>query len=301
MERTASEGHKGVELQEANTSIGHQGSIDNIIGAAFENRVVSAVAAKLTPVIGNQNLAPTMLARLASSCPPFERCLVSAVNCGAHTGEPMSFTSSVQALGFIGVDHARDIYVASGIETILRSLTEGTSVSAKELMAHSLATAAGCGKVAEIHGQDRCDYFLSGLCHNIGVAVMAYGLKGDYGVAFEMVNGTPVQLHAIEMRQFGFDHQEVGAAVLAALGFPAICVASAEHHHESGFLAHPVLGAVRLCSGIAHQVGCSLGIGNMPPDVPPHTLTDLGLHPEDADSIVDEVASVAGRSSRLAA
>lgn len=276
-------------------------SLDSVLGTVFENRTVSAVTAKLSPVIKNPDIAPSMLARLCSSCPPFERCLVASVCSGAHTGEPVTFLTSLQALGSIGPEHALEIYIAAGVEAIARTLCEDTGTSAKELMAHALACAAGCKKVAELHGQGTLEYFLAGLCHNIGVAVMSSGLKGPYVSACEAVRGTAVQLHTMEEREFGFDHQEAGAQFLAGIGFPAICVASAEHHHESGFLAHPVLGAVRLCSGVAHQVGCTLGLGNMAPEVPPHTLTDLGLRPEDADAIVSVVAEAAGRSSRLAA
>lgn len=73
--------------------------------------------------------------------------------------------------------------------------------------------------------------FVAGLLHDIGVLILQAKLPREFGIAWNQSGGDEQGLAQSERALLGYDHGEVGAALLDHWGLPGVlCDAIADHH-----------------------------------------------------------------------
>jgi putative nucleotidyltransferase with HDIG domain len=81
--------------------------------------------------------------------------------------------------------------------------------------------------------EDRDAAFSAGLLHDVGKIVLAKMKPQDYKKALELAETLDAPVYEAELALFGISHDEVGAHLLEAWGFPlSIVEAVGYHHHE---------------------------------------------------------------------
>ena len=114
---------------------------------------------------------------------------------------------------------------------------------------HSIAAARLARELAATVQLPRDEAVAGGLLHDVGHLVL-FGLCGEImaGVLEEALD-EDCGLHVVEARRFGFDHAELGAAVLRAWHMPRrLCDAAGLHHHQAGAIADPLANVVALAN-----------------------------------------------------
>lgn len=135
-----------------------------------------------------------------------------------------------EAISVLGYSQLRSIIVTA---TTFRMFERPEHIDvASELWRHSLSSAIGARLVAARYGQVRKEEaYLAGLMHDIGKLVLLRLTPNAYLDIVEQVKTTGSPFHEIENREFGFDHADVGQALLNKWDFPSpIATAVLEHH-----------------------------------------------------------------------
>jgi len=154
-------------------------------------------------------------------------------------GHPVgTLTQAVARLGFKEASH---IVLAS---SLLYGFTLPLGMNfIRALWAHAFAVGVLCERMAKSHNQDPEEMFMAGLLHDIGRAVLGIRLDLTY---FEsnMASMHAEKLIDEEIKKYGLNHAEAGAAILRHWGLPeTLQRAVAEHHDpESTFLPARICG-----------------------------------------------------------
>ncbi len=278
-----------------------ENALRGVVLKGLENKVIGSIASKVTTIMLNEQISPAMLSRLVVPSPELSRIIENGLQTGLYTGEPVTFPTLRDAFDAMGSPLSWEICMMGALDCMSRALLRGSDMSHKEFLRHSMATAAGARSIARHHGMPELTFYLSGLFHDIGIPLLAHAKPDDYNQFPRMLMGSAMSLEHLEQRHFGFDHQEVGSTFLMTLTAPDAVWQTAAQHHFDGFISHPVISAVRISANVSHQVGCTLGIANAPPAMPPHCLTDVGLDETALVSLAGELATAAGLADRYAA
>jgi putative nucleotidyltransferase with HDIG domain len=137
------------------------------------------------------------------------------------------------ALVILGVREIRNVVL--GI-SLFDALLDPAMDSSKyhQLWNHSLVVAALAKKLADhlrldVHGED----FIAGLLHDIGKLVMWRRFADRYTSLVRAARPLPKSSCPMEEEKFGFNHAEVGAALLSRWNLPETLVDALLFHHPS--------------------------------------------------------------------
>lgn len=144
------------------------------------------------------------------------------------------------ALALVGARELRDLALAVTIMRRFQTLPRDL-LDARGFWRHSLATALLAHQLAgQIGAGQRSRYLLAGLLHDIGRAVACLLLPDASGRMLRRLAESPeADRDALAIEVLGFDHAELGAALLRYWRLPESVVAAVRHHlqpeHAGGF------------------------------------------------------------------
>ncbi len=187
-----------------------------------------------------------------------------------------------RAVSLVGMRELRDIvfgiYATKAFEGIPTSL-----IAVEDFWKHSLNCAAAAqflGRLARIRNAD--SLFTAGLLHDVGQLVMFSQSPEKSLTVLEMAreSDTDGMLPFISEKEvFGYDHQQVGAAVAKQWNFPRSLVYSIAHHHdpyECDEVTQTML-VVHVANSIAVLSELDSANPEDGPPIDPRAVTDLNL------------------------
>lgn len=204
--------------------------------------------------------------------------LLKIVN-SAFFSFPRRIETVTTAVTIVGTGQIRDLALATSVMTLFQDVPADL-VDMESFWFHSLA----CGTVARVMASHRREnnverFFVSGLLHDIGRLIIYMEAGNAARDAIERCRVTGEPLHACESEVFGFEHAQVGGALLGQWAFPAsFREAVAYHHRPRRASRFPVeTAAVHVADVIANAMrwGCS-GEPRVPP-LDPDAWSRLGI------------------------
>jgi HD-like signal output (HDOD) protein len=212
----------------------------------------------------------------------------------AFYGFPSAVESVRQAVVILGTRQIRDLMMATLAINQFKGIAPSL-VNMSDFWRHSLATALCARAFARRRREPNIErFFISGLLHDVGGLVLYQSEPTMAARALERHAETGELLHACEARVFGFDHADVGAALLSAWRFPAAIQAVVGGHHRFGVAARHAqeLAVVQVADVVAHAMDLGTnGERNVP--VLDSSAWDLvAEHPLDLAELLDEVDTV---------
>jgi len=163
-----------------------------------------------------------------------------------------SLGMAIMVLGF-GTIH-------SLVMTISIGMLLGHSISRRALRKiweHSVATAL----LSELLGKqiglrDREKYYIAGLIHDVGKLVLCKLFPEKFQRTLDRFETDTIPSFEAEKEEFGFDHTQLGTAVLQKWGLPeALHKAVAHHHHPDRFGEDEVMTPlVHIADKMAHEI-----------------------------------------------
>ena len=226
-------------------------------------------------------------------------------------GFPTRIGTVAETINLIGIQQVQDLIAVSTVVEIFDGVPPDLA-NMESFWRHSLA----CGIAARAFALARRvpkpeKYFVAGLLHDVGRLVLYLQAPERSRAVFGAREKRKVLLRTAELEVLGFDHADVGAALVKAWSYPPSLVNTVRHHHQ------PLLaGAFQLEASIVHladyvvnamQLGSS-GERQVPPPQPA-AWERLGLALDALESVVDttdhqlsEVVQVfLGASARVSA
>lgn len=267
---------------------------------ALEKRQVAAMLNRLASVVGAEDMSPSMLARLVAMDEQWESSTLKGLATSAFVECDVEFARVAEAFRVLDVGTSWFAACCGGLHAVAKSYLEQSGLPVDQFMAHALVTANVCRNYAKKNADGvEMRFALCGLFHNIGFLVMANALPPVYHRIPEVIGGTSQQLHTLENEQIGMNHCEVGDYFLQALQFPSFISDAVANHHGATDLLDPLTLAVQLGDHLAHQMGCSMGIGNLAPELASGYFSNLGFNDDDLNQLAQESSKILSQCSRL--
>ncbi len=152
----------------------------------------------------------------------------------AFYGFPARIDTISRAVTLVGTRQLRDLALATSIVKQFEGLPEGV-VTMTSFWQHSIA----CGVTARILATHRREpnverFFIAGLMHDIGRLVIFGTIPEVAKQTLDEAQNHEELLHKTEKKLLGFDHADVGGALLQQWKLPAHTVNAVAHHHKPG-------------------------------------------------------------------
>jgi HD-like signal output (HDOD) protein len=203
-----------------------------------------------------------------------------------------------EAISLIGIQQVQDLIAVSSIIDQFAGVAP-EHVNMESFWRHSLACGLGCRVLATARRMPKADkFFVAGLLHDVGRLVLLSQAPEEAQAVFELYGREPMLLHEAEKRVLGYDHADIGEALLRNWKYPHNLIHAVGYHHrpDRAGSAGPEAAVVHLSDHLvnAMQLGTS---GER--HVPPLQMTawdSLRLAPDILSSVVaaidDQIESV---------
>ncbi|CAK0737950.1 HDOD domain-containing protein [Gammaproteobacteria bacterium] len=172
---------------------------------------------------------------------------------------PSKITTITQAITVIGTQQIRDLVLASSVISIFKGVS-CEMVDMESFWRHSIACGIAARTIATLrHSVNVEKYYVLGLLHDIGLLLSISLIPEQANIALKRCQLEGELLHRVEREIQGFNHTELGAALLKIWRLPeAIQVPVGYHHTPNVTNAYPEDAAVVHLAEIIVQ-GLALG------------------------------------------
>jgi HD-like signal output (HDOD) protein len=173
-----------------------------------------------------------------------------------------------EAISLIGIQQVQDLIVASSVVDRFVGVSPDF-VDMESFWRHSLACGIGARALAMARRIPKSDkFFVAGLLHDVGRLVLYSQAPKIAGDVFRVYKNEPMLLREAEVKVLGYDHGQVGEALLIHWHYPNNLVQAVAYHHHpaSGGVSQTEASIVHLSDHLvnAMQIGSS-GERHVPP------------------------------------
>jgi len=139
-----------------------------------------------------------------------------------------------EAISLIGIQQVQDLLLASSIIERFAGVDD-EFVSMESFWRHSLACGIAARFVALERRLPKADkFFVAGLLHDVGRLVLFSQAPKLAEQVFLLYRGERLLLREAEVRVLGYDHQQIGGALLKHWKYPAHLTQAVACHHQPG-------------------------------------------------------------------
>lgn len=210
-------------------------------------------------------------------------------------GFPSEIQSLSHAISLLGTMTVRNLVLAASMKDTYKRF----GLLEKLLWQHSSLAGPTASMLAQYRGigVDPDIAFTAGLMHHVGKTALANSHHEQYERVMSTVYNEGRSFIEVENQVFGFNHAELGAAVIRQWGLPESLALTIENHHTPGALAELDEPTARLTAltAITSLTLSKLGVGRSQPiegldlaAMPAWVYLDLGPH--DVEPLLTAVA-----------
>ena len=188
-----------------------------------------------------------------------------------------------QAVSLIGTRQLRDLALATAVLDLFRNIPNQV-LDGRKFWEHSLAVGTATRLIAAKRGERQTErHFVAGMLHDIGLVVMAQQMPEKFCAHLQSAASSAQPLSVIELREFGFDHAELGGRVIEHWRLPPAMMEAAAHHHHLLTTTKYVhdCATVHLADIMVEALAYGSGGEPVVPPLDPPAWEILGLAPSD--------------------
>lgn len=237
---------------------------------------------RIQELVGNPNCSTPQLAEAVGADQGLVTRVLRLANSSFY-GLANRVDTVTQAVSLIGMRQVRDLALATAVVDLFKNLP-GNALDGRRFWEHSLAVGTASRLIAAKRGERETErHFVAGLLHDIGLVVMAQQQPELVAANLAKANDTQQPLAMIERRDLGYDHAEVGGAVIEQWHLPPTLVETTTHHHHLLTSAHHVHDCATIHLADVLIEGLAYGSGGevVVPPLDPPAWELLGLLPLD--------------------
>lgn len=173
-----------------------------------------------------------------------------------------------QAVTIIGIQQVRDLALAISVIGLFKGLPEDL-ITMERFWRHSISTALASRVLATSQRETNLErFFVAGILHDIGRLVLFTRLPDLCREMIETAGNQRRCLYEVERDLLGYDHADVGGALLRGWKLPLRVAEPVEFHHRCNHAAQfPRESAILHCADLlAHALDQDgTGDGSIPP------------------------------------
>ena len=263
--------------------------LNALVNQANELASLPEVVMRAVEIINNPDASAADIGNVISDDPALTARLLKIVNSPFY-GFPSRIDTVSRAITVVGTLELLDLILATSVMKAFSGIPPEL-VNMDEFWEHSLYTGVVSRVLAARHRAPNGErFFISGLLHDIGSLVIYRHRPEQSAAILEQARGSVVPLHVLEREIFGFDHGEVGAALMQAWHLPEHLIASARWHHQPLEVEEHQLetAMVHLADVIASAVYSTASETERVPPMDARAWDLVGLPADSVDSIISE-------------
>ena len=205
--------------------------IDRLIEGIPNLGSYSGVLQEMEEVLNDPQSTLSEVGKVIEKDPALTARLLKLAN-SSFFGFPSRLETVSEAITLIGIQQVQDLISASTVIEIFEGVS-AELVSMASFWKHSLA----CGVAARLLALERRvpkpeKFFVGGLLHDVGRLALYSKVPDQARAIFELAQGQRMLLREAESEVLGFDHAEIGEALLRAWNYPANLVQAVRYHHS---------------------------------------------------------------------
>ena len=212
------------------------------------------IAAKVMEIVGDPDATCEILSGVISRDPALASKILSLSNTPYYR-RVESITSLNMAVMILGFGTIQSLVLTISVGIIFgRSMTRQTILRIWE---HSVATALISeilGKRLGLPEQER--FYIAGLLHDVGKLVFCKSFPEKFKETAKRSKLEGVPGYEAERMEFGFDHAQLGQAVLEKWNLPEVYSVPVANHHQVGVSETDdmISPLVHVADGMAHDI-----------------------------------------------
>lgn len=166
----------------------------------------------------------------------------------AYYHAPQRFDDIEEAIIWIGLDTAAELALHQKVCEIFKSTRSHGRYTRQGLWKHSLAVAHGAKLLYRREFEEKGeDAYTAGLLIHLGIIMEDQFLHEEFRKILELSQKTQVNIYRVEQQMLGYDHSQLGAALLQHWALPQTLSQSIGAHHQP---AHAASEFSRLASAL---------------------------------------------------
>lgn len=228
----------------------------DLIKDSVELSSLPEIYMRVSEVLDDPNSSSELIGSVVQVDPALTIRLLKIVN-SAFYGFRQEVATVAQAVTIIGRKELRNMVLGTAVSGLFSGMSN-KAFSMQAFWHHSVRAAVLAKLLAKYHPQDieSDSLFIAGLLHDVGRLVMAHRMPDKAMIVQQKIDLHDMAAHDAELDVFGFDHADVGAALLGLWELPEILVATVQYHHRPEQAKHYAAEVYRvdLANRLAHLV-----------------------------------------------
>ncbi len=189
-----------------------------------------AMAVRILEAVRAEDGSFHSLAEIIALDPALTTKILGVANSSVY-GLSCNVTSVEHALSVLGVNALKNIALSFVIAKEMKGNGD-RQFDFDHLWKRSITGAVAAELIARRIGSKQPDIFVTALLQDIGSVVLAMCQPDGYLGVIDALAVGDKELCELEQERFGFDHQMLGAAILAQWGLPETVIAPIRYHHQ---------------------------------------------------------------------
>ncbi len=194
---------------------------------------LSTTVTKVLEVCNQPNVSPNDLNKIISLDPVLAGNVLKLIN-SAYYSLPNHITSLTRAIIILGVNTVKNLSLSTAVLGHMKKAQQ-SSLAMDDFWKHSICvgvTAKAIASTQQIPANQREEFFLAGLLHDLGKIPMAHCFPDEYSHCLAIAREQKISLHESEVSIFGFNHQHCGAIIASKWKLNDNIVGTMKYHHE---------------------------------------------------------------------
>ncbi|RDH81610.1 MAG: hypothetical protein DIZ80_16190 [endosymbiont of Galathealinum brachiosum] len=205
-------------------------AVSELIHKEMELSSLPDIYIRASEVLDDKNSTNEQIAAVVQIDPVISARLLKVVN-SSFFGFEHNIASVSQAAAILGRATLRNMILGAVISGVISRISIDV-FPMDDYWNHSVRTAVLTKLLAnQLKGLDAEALFIAGLIHNIGKLVIAHELPNESMSIQRHIINDQLETHIAEIQLLGFDHCEVGAALIAYWGLPDIFINTTRYHN----------------------------------------------------------------------
>lgn len=185
---------------------------------------------RISQVVNNPRSTAKDIGKITSEDPGLTGRLLRLVN-SAFFGFPSKIETVSRAVMIVGTDQLRDLSLATSVVEMFDKVPQEI-VDMNSFWKHSIACGVCARVIAGLRREQNVErFFVAGLLHDIGSMIL-YIKKPDESIQMiQKAKNEKKNLHVVEKEVLGFDHAQIGGALLSEWRLPLTLQTAVNYHH----------------------------------------------------------------------
>ena len=213
------------------STLASNNDVDRLIEEQIKLPSPPTIAVQILNTVQDEAASLQDLTQIIAADPALTLKMLRVANSGLYS-MPNEISTIERAVSILGTNVVKNIALSFVIAKDLRGTDRG-QFDFDYFWRRSVTTAVAAELLCKLLKHDDQDIFVTALLQDIGVLILFLGKGNEYSGLLEERMLLEKTLRDLEKAKFGFDHQQVGAALLKAWGVPERISEPLKFHHES--------------------------------------------------------------------